>query len=131
MKFLTTSLASMAITLPASASRFYQCGERGEITFSGINNICGNLGSNWCSTDCDVLGYRCDTCQYTAAGEPPAADITKLQSWCTPHTWETGKAGSGSTTHHAHLEWYTYENFKGHCSLSCPGGCSYVNTASF
>lgn len=128
MNLFTALLASMAMTLPISASRFYQCGERGEKTFSGINNVCDNLGSSWCSTDCNIFGYDCATCQYTSAGEPPAADLGELRSWCSPHTWETGKAGSGPTTHHAHLEWYTYHNFKGHCSVSCPKGCAYVDT---
>ncbi|KAL4756013.1 uncharacterized protein BDW70DRAFT_145548 [Aspergillus foveolatus] len=121
-------LVSVTMAVSASASRFYQCGERGEITFSGINNVCDSLGSAWCSTDCNIFGKNCATCQYKLAGAPPIADIDQLSSWCTLHTWETGKAGSDSITHHAHLEWYTYENFKGHCSISCPGGCPYVNT---
>jgi hypothetical protein len=42
--------------------------------------------------------------------------VTKLQSWCTGNEWE-----SGSSTHAGHLDWYTYDNFKGHCSFTCPG----------
>jgi hypothetical protein len=115
-------------TLSASASRFYQCGERDRTPFSGINNVCESLGSAWCSTDCNLFGYNCDTCQYKSDGEPPAGDVSKLRSWCTDNTWESEKEGRGTTTHNGRLEWYTYDNFKGHCTLSCPGGCSYVDT---
>lgn len=129
MQLFSVLLASMAFAFPASSSRFYQCGERGEITFSGINNVCEDLGSSWCSTDCNVFGYNCNTCQYKSAGQPPDDDLYKLRDWCSPQTWETKKAGSGPITHHGDLEWYTYDNFKGHCSVvTCPGGCSYADT---
>ncbi|KAJ5106035.1 hypothetical protein NUU61_003382 [Penicillium alfredii] len=111
------------ITLPVSASRFYQCGRKGEITFSGINSVCETLCSSWCSTDCNIFGYACDTCQYKSAGAPPDEDHRKLSEWCIPHTWE-----SGSHTRHASLDWYTYDNFKGHRLISCPRGCAYVDT---
>lgn len=116
MKIPTALLASMAIVVPSSASRFYECGKRGVITFGGIQSVCNTLGSNWCSTDCNLLYEDCGACQYKPAGEPPAADVAKLQGWCSTQKYDTEKAGSGPTSNSAYLDWYTYDNFKGHCN---------------
>jgi hypothetical protein len=121
---LLTSTLAMSVTV--SASRFYQCTVRGTHTWSGINQECSQLGSNWCSTDCNWFKKNCDTCEYTARGDPPNADVAKLQNWCNKQPkFEYDR----DHQYNGKLEYYTRKVYGNPCSWC--GGCAYVDTCAF
>ena len=81
---LVTSLAAAVLMVgQATATRFCQCeNPKFNRIFPGINNICNQLPqSDWCSTNCDMVGGNCNYCQFKPRGGGKV-DISQLKAWC-------------------------------------------------
>ena len=112
MTLLRTFVSFVALLLflsSVTATRFCQCeNPTYDRIFPGINNVCESLGKDWCSTNCNTVGYNCDYCQFKPAGYGSGDDYHKLVSWC-------GKQqgyNSGSETHYKGTDVFCY-SYKG------------------
>ncbi|KAH8594302.1 hypothetical protein B0O99DRAFT_595631 [Bisporella sp. PMI_857] len=116
--------ASLAFV--GSATRFCQCEneQKGRI-FSGINQVCNTLNSNWCSTKCNVFGADCNYCQFTPAGTGDDESYDKLKSWCyQQYGSENGQQYNGNI-----VNCYSYKNASPKGFLGT--GCAYQNNGDF
>ena len=122
---MKASIAALLTTCSAvSATWFAMCQDRGRVNFSGINQVCSQLDSNWCSTNCNIFGYNCDVCEWIPGGPPPNKDINVLRSWCFSQEWYDS---INKKDIHGTIELYSHSGF--FPSGSCPtcGGCPYYN----
>ncbi|KAL8741520.1 MAG: hypothetical protein Q9190_005880 [Brigantiaea leucoxantha] len=122
--FLILALSSSLV----SATRFCQCENPSyDRIFPGINNVCDGMGEDWCSTNCNSVGYNCDYCQFKPAGYGSDADFAKLKAWCGQQEgYDSGKQISYKGTD---VFCYSYKNRRE--KPWHQGGCTHENNGDW
>ena len=80
-------LVLVTAVVHVSATRFCSCeNPTYDRRFSGINAVCGDLGPDWCKTNCGAFGVDCDYCQFKPAGTGSDEAYDRLKTWCYSQT---------------------------------------------
>jgi hypothetical protein len=131
------SLSKVLVALAAiagvqvSATRYCQCENQSQSRiFPGIQEICNQLGSDWCATNCNNLPAifggpkNCDYCEFIPAGAGPDGPYQRLKSWCFSQT------GYSNGVSYRGTEVICYSD-RNKASCSTCGGCPYYNNGDF
>ena len=76
-------LVLVTAVVHVSATVFCQCEtQKYARIFSGIDEVCGELGVDWCSTNCNSAGKNCNYCQFKPTGVGSDEAYDRLLNWC-------------------------------------------------
>lgn len=128
MAIIKVLAAALAFVWGATATSYLTCQDPDTYRVSsGIQVVCNTLGSNWCATNCNILGKNCQYCQYIPAGSPSRYDsgdlglqVDALEGWCNKQAY----VSSSGVRQFPEILSYSYSQ-RTRCR-SC-GGCKYYN----
>ncbi|KAJ3532184.1 hypothetical protein NM208_g8554 [Fusarium decemcellulare] len=101
MVALRNIIFASAYSASALAKQYCTCeNSDAAIRYVGIQEVCTELSTDWCTSSCDEFGENCDLCNLNADGEANAEDMGKLDNWCKDQQGfnaDTGDNFSGGT----------------------------------